>query len=298
MIVDILSSVTPTPDAYARSGIAFTRLDGYIEHFTGEPLGDRSEEDFAAIERAKCPDRLEFMRLLDEADISKAVLFTENYDTTVGISPSSNRELAEYIAVAPDRFLGLGGADPWQEGAAAAVDEAIGELELDGVLLSPFKHNLAASDDRLGPIYARCEALGVPVFVHTGIHWKRSQPIDLDHPRHLDLVAGAFPDLKIVAVHAGWPWLAEMMIVAWRHPNIFIDISAHRPRHLAMPLGGGDALIHYGNRMLADRILFGSTFSLLNCTIKELADEVRALPLKPAVIDKWLGLNAARLFDL
>lgn len=301
MIIDVLSSVVPNPEAFARAGTAFARLDGYVEHFGGVDLSlDPNAREIAAAlaERTKCPSESEFIAMLDAASVDRAVIFTENYDTTVGVSPASNEELAAAVARLGDRVIGLGGVDPWSPDAARVVEQGVRDLGLRGFLVSPFKQKMRADDPRMGPIYERCQALGVPIFLHTGIHWSRGSDYELDHPRYLDAVAGAYRDLKIVAVHAGWPWLAEMMIVAWRHPNIFIDISAHRPRHLAMAVGGGDALIHYGNRMLADRVMFGSTWTLMNCGIAELIEEVRGLPLKQPVIDKWLGLNAQRLFDL
>lgn len=301
MIIDVLSSVAPIPDAFARAGTAFARLDGYLEHFGGaDPAVDQAvlEERAADAERAQCPTEAEFITMLDSANVDLAVVFTENYDTTVRISPASNDDLAACVGRLGGRALGLGGVDPWGSDAGQVVERGVRELGLRGYLVSPFKQKLRADDPKMGPIYEKCQELGIPIFLHTGIHWSRSLDYDLDHPRYLDAVAGAYPDLKIVSVHAGWPWLADMMIVAWRHPNIYIDISAHRPRHLAMPTGGGDALLHYGNRMLSDRIMFGSTWTLMQCPIGELIDELRTLPLKPAVLDAWLGGNAQRLFNL
>jgi predicted TIM-barrel fold metal-dependent hydrolase len=88
------------------------------------------------------------------------------------------------------------------------------------------------------------------------------------------------------------------MIVTWRHPNVYVDISAHRPRHFTISASGWEPLLHYGNRMLADRVLFGSTWTLMGTTITELAKEVRELPLKDKVIEAWLGGNARRLFGV
>ncbi len=301
MIIDVLCSVTPLPDAFANAGVALARLDGYLEHFGGADPNlsqEQLEARVAAEERAKCPTEVEMLAMLDSADVAKAVLFNETYDVTLGISPSTNEALAGFIARHPDRFIGLGGVDPWAEGPGEVIEHGVQDLGLQGFLLSPFKQNVTPVDPILTPIYERCQALGVPVFIHTGINWRKSVSYDIDHPRYLDALAGAFPKLKIVAMHAGWPWLAEMMIVAWRHPNIFIDISAHRPQHLAMPIGGGDSLLHYGNRMLAERVMFGSTWTLIQRPIADLIAEVRALPLKSAVVDAWLGGNAQRLFGL
>jgi hypothetical protein len=74
----------------------------------------------------------------------------------------------------------------------------------------------------------------VPVYVHSGINWWVDTAYDIGHPRNIDALASAFPDLRIVALHAGWPWVSDMVMVAWRHPNVYLDISAHRPAHMVV----------------------------------------------------------------
>jgi predicted TIM-barrel fold metal-dependent hydrolase len=101
-----------------------------------------------------------------------------------------------------------------------------------------------------------------------------------------------------VALHCGWPWVEDMMMVAWRHENVYLDISAHRPKHMTIPDSGWGPLLYWGNRMLSSRVVFGSTWTLIGMTIKDLADEVRGLPLKDAVIEAWLHGNAERLLGL
>jgi uncharacterized protein len=87
-------------------------------------------------------------------------------------------------------------------------------------------------------------------------------------------------------------------MVAWRHANIYLDISAHRPKHMTIPDSGWSPLLYWGNRMLSNRVVFGSTWTLIGMSIKDLADEVRALPLKDEVIERWLHGNAERLLGL
>ena len=53
--------------------------------------------------------------------------------------------------------------------------------------------------------------------------------------------------------------------------------------------------IVYGNSLLQDRVLFATDDMLPH---KRCVDELRALPLKDAVKEKWLGGNAARLLGL
>ena len=66
----------------------------------------------------------------------------------------------------------------------------------------------------------------------------------------------------------------------------------------ATPNSGWEMLLHFGGTVLQDKILFGTDWPLMPISMKELADEARALPLRPGVLEKWMGGNAARLLGL
>lgn len=304
MIIDSLAGAIPDPQSFGASEGTLARLRGYLQHFRGaEPVRDwgQMQQQLAAetaAAAARCPTEQEFFAMMDDADINLAAVYTERYSTRLGVATASNDRVAEFVARRPDRLLGIAGIDPWEDAAADEVQRAVRDLGLRGVIMSPFKQALRYDDARMGRVYAHCEALGVPVFLHTGINWFAEAPYDAGHPRGIDEVARSFPDLKIVAVHAGWPWVQDMMMVAWRHPNVYVDISAHRPKHFAVDESGWGALLYYGSRMVKDKVLFASTWTLLGVSPKDLIAEVRALPLKDDVVDRWLGGNAARLYGL
>jgi predicted TIM-barrel fold metal-dependent hydrolase len=69
-----------------------------------------------------------------------------------------------------------------------------------------------------------------------------------------------------------------------------------RPKLFGNPLSGYETLIQFGNTLLQDKILFGSGWPVL--PMKRGVEEVRGLPLKEEVKEKWLCRNAARLFGL
>jgi hypothetical protein len=305
MIVDALAGCVPQPDAFA-AGEATTlgRLRGYAEHFRGDvrpartyaEVRERVAREYEAA-KERCPTEEEFFAMMDAAGIDIAVVYAERYTTSLAVETAPNQVVSDFVARKPDRLIGVAGIDPWEPDAVRQIDEAIIDGGLRGVILSPFKQRLDADDARMARVYGRLESLGVPVFLHTGINWLYDAPYDVGHPRYIDRVASAFPDLKIVAVHAGWPWVLDLMMVVWRHPNVYVDISAHRPRHFTVPESGWPPLLYYGNRMLSDRVLFASTWTLLGISPAELIQEVRELPLKDHVIEQWLGGNALRLFD-
>jgi predicted TIM-barrel fold metal-dependent hydrolase len=105
-----------------------------------------------------------------------------------------------------------------------------------------------------------------------------------------------FPELKIVGSTPGFPWVAELMAVAWRHPNVYISTSTVRPKYLGKPNSGYETMMQLGGSVLADKIMFASGWPMLS--MKQGVDEVRYLPLRDEVKEKWLYHNAARLFGI
>lgn len=302
MIVDAISSFIPSPEAFARAQQTLARMDGYLEHFNPAAVAGKSREEIEreAMQagRDMCPSDADFAAMLDSASVDKAVVYNELYETSIGVATSTNEAVAEYVAKDPGRLVGMGGVDPWDDASVDDMERGVRELGMRGFVLSPFKQKLLPTEGRLSRVFANCERLGVPILLHGGINWWKVVPYDIGHPRYIDAMANAFPKLKIVVLHACWPWVNDAVMVAWRHPNVYLDISAHRPRHFTAPSSGWEPLLYYGNRMLQDKVIFGSTWTLLGTTIGALIEEVRALPLKEPVVDKWLGDNAARVFEL
>lgn len=302
MIVDFLAGAVPQPEAFALSeAVTLGRLRGYAEHFGGGLSPARTHDEVSARwesarEQAlvRAPSEEDFADMLADGGIGLAGVYTESFSSRLGVPTAGNHVVADFVRRS-DKVVGFGGIDPWEADAAKKVDEAITELGLSGVVLSPFKQGLLPDDPRMARVYGRCEALGVPVLLHTGVNWSLDAAYDVGHPRYIDAVASAFPDLKLVALHAGWPWVEDMMMVTWRHENVYVDLSAHRPRTFTRPYSGWERLLQLGNRQLADRVLFASTWTLLGVSPAELVGEVRDLPLKDDVMDKWLGMNALRL---
>jgi predicted TIM-barrel fold metal-dependent hydrolase len=89
-----------------------------------------------------------------------------------------------------------------------------------------------------------------------------------------------------------------MVALARRHPNLFVDTSAHRPRHLATPGSGWEMLLQFGNTLLQDKVLVGFSAEQFGLSIAEMVKLYEALPLKEAVVEKWLYGNARRFLRL
>ena len=130
--------------------------------------------------------------------------------------------------------------------------------------------------------------------VYTSMNYANDRPYDLGHPRHLDCVAVDFPELRIVAGLSGWPWISDMVGLLRRHPNLYADTAAHRPRHFATPGSGWEQFLQFGNTLLQDKIMVGLSRGIFGVPFETLIGEYQELPLKDSVKEKWLYKNALR----
>jgi predicted TIM-barrel fold metal-dependent hydrolase len=105
-----------------------------------------------------------------------------------------------------------------------------------------------------------------------------------------------FPELRVIASPPGWPWVTELIGVAWRHPTVHIGLVALRPKYLAVANSGYEPLLQFGNTLLQERMIFGSLWPMQ--PIGQAVAEIEALPIKDQTKRKWLHENAARFLRL
>ncbi|MCC6305852.1 MAG: amidohydrolase [Rhodobacteraceae bacterium] len=173
-------------------------------------------------------------------------------------------------------------------------ERLVKEEGANGLRLSALYNGIVANDRRYYPLYAKAAELDVPVRIYASMNYANDRPYDLGHPRHLDDVAVDFPELRIVAGLAGWPWVNDMIGLLRRHPNLWVDTAAHHPRYFAQAGSGWEQFMQFGNSLMQDKVMVGLSRYLFGTSFESLIDAYRALPLKEAVIEKWLYGNAAR----
>jgi uncharacterized protein len=209
-----------------------------------------------------------------------------------------NDETAKNIAKLPGRLKGMAVYNPFEgKRGVQELDRAVQELGFAAVYASPYRWGIKADDPRFYPCYARAAELKIPVFIYTAMTYRTDYPMDIGRPLHLDRVAMDFPEVPLVASCGGWPWVPELVGVARRHQNVYIDFSSHRPKYLAVAGSGFDMLLQFGSTLLQDRVVFASGAGDLGLPLKTIVEEIRALPLKEEVKEKWLYQNALRLFE-
>ena len=210
-----------------------------------------------------------------------------------------NRALAEIVRAYPGRFIGLASISPFDGmRGVRELEHVVRDLGLGGLRIAALFNMVPASDPRFYPLYAKCVELDVPVRIYTSMNYANDRPYDLGHPRHLDQVAMHFPELRIIAGLSGWPWIADMVGLLRRHPNLYCDTASHHPRYFAVKGSGWEQFLQFGNTLLQDKVMVGLSLGSVGLPYKEAIAEYEALPLKERVIEKWLYENARRFYRL
>jgi aminocarboxymuconate-semialdehyde decarboxylase len=127
-----------------------------------------------------------------------------------------NEQIAEMVALAPDRFIGLG-AVPLQDvdSAILELDFVMKELKFSGVEVASHVNGVSIGDARFEPFFAAAERLGAAVFVHAL------------RPAGRDRMVGAFSE-QAVCFPGDIALAAASMItggIAARHPMLRIGFS-------------------------------------------------------------------------
>ncbi len=305
--IDIFGSM-PTADRLAFEILSWGSDPGYSGIFRDrwsdlQNLPRELVESVAAMPRSAFPSeavkRLEpFARPASDivAELRRAGAAKTVLHNLLPTEPGlANDDLAAIVADFPDDLIGFARIDPSRgKDAAREIRRCVAEFSFKGVTMTPFWHSLRASDEVCRPIYETCIDLGIPVWIYCSVNWSRGKSLEFEHPLHLDAVASRYPDLKIIAGHGGWPWIPDMVAVAWRHPNVYVDTTAFRPRHIATAGSGWDMLWYFMNRTLSGKVIFGSTWSLLGMRLSQVVEEARSLGIDGKIERRWLSDNAAK----
>lgn len=208
---------------------------------------------------------------------------------------SSYEELAEFIS-GSRRSTGIAGVRARDRAQLAAQELARGQqLGLKIAGLAPFQEGIPANHRDYYPVYQVCCELGMPIIIHSSFNFLKGSKLRVSNPLHLDDIASDFPDLTIIASHAGWPWVLEMVAAAWHNDNVYIEISSHRAAHMAKPGSGWEPLFNYGNGPLKDKLLWGSIWPFLDLE-RQLA-EFKELPFSAATQERIFDANPRGILE-
>jgi predicted TIM-barrel fold metal-dependent hydrolase len=170
------------------------------------------------------------------------------------------------------------------------LERHVTEMGFRGLKLYPTYQHFYPNANRLYPLYAKAEELGIPVMFHTGSSIFRGARIKYGDPLYLDDVAVDFPDLTLLMAHSGRGfWYDRAYFLTRLHANLYMEISGLPPQRL----------LDYFPELerVADKVIFGSDWPGMPFIGRNI-ELIRGLPLKEETKEKILGGNAARILGI
>ncbi len=265
---------------------------------------DRMRADrpgFAELE-ALSRDPQAFLRRLDDLGVERAGIINYTSPDLMGFDDSSNVFSARFCAEDPGRLLAFGSVHPRFTTDPEGDVERLLEMGVRALKIHP-PHQLVAPDayrdaaggpgpfPALARIYARAEALGMPVTIHTGTSVFPGARSTLGHPMPMDNVAVDFPRLTLLLAHAGRPlWAEECFFLARRHPNVHLELSGIPPGRVLEMFPRLEKLSH--------KAIFGTDWP--GPGVPDPAVNIaafRKLPLSSEALAAILHGNAKRLWE-
>jgi len=203
---------------------------------------------------------------MDAAGIDKTVILPIDFEFLYSEENFSYRDYnnlaGDYLKRFPDRIIAFAGVDPRR--GTSAVDElrrCVEEMGFRGLKLWTVT-GFVPDDEAYYPLYEEAARLGITILVHTGAgpgttYMRTCQPV------FVDKLAVDFPKTNFIMAHMGMPWVEEAMAVAFKNPNVYMDVSAWQRMAAISPLEFPRVLSQAKLGLMGvQKILFGSDWPL------------------------------------
>jgi hypothetical protein len=227
---------------------------------------------------------------MDEAGITKAVIPGRKANPRMGVV--DNKDIVELVEKYPDRFIGFPGIDPTDaEQAINEIEELVIKGPCTGIVMEPgvLVKPMYSDDERIYPIYEKCQEENIPVILMNG--GNAGPDVSYSMPIYVDHIAVAFPKLKLIISHGGWPWVTEMLHVAWRRTNVYVS-----PDMYMVNVPGWQDYVTAANYILKDRFLFATSYPFV--PFKDGIEYFKKCGVKEELLPDLMYNNAAQLLGL
>ena len=236
---------------------------------------------------------------LDAAGVSQAVLLPVDTTSAHGCKIVSNEQIASLVD-ADSHFIGFASVDPNLPEAPRELEKAIQNLGLRGVKLDPSLQQFYPNDHATAfPVFEACQALEIPVLIHSGMSWAPQGLAGYSQPLLLEESVQAFPGVNFILAHFGWPWINEAQMLAIKYPNVYLDTAilySGTPGNAMQRVIGQQVGLEVVERSLANKILFGSNYPRVD--IRRSVRGLQALDLAPRTKNAILDENARKILRL
>ncbi len=203
----------------------------------------------------------------------------------------SHDEVAALTQKYPGRFFGVASAELYRPmEAVRELRRCVKQLGFKALRVVPWLWNLPPNDRRYYPLYAECCELGVPFCTQVG-HTGPLCPSEPGRPiPYLDEVLLEFPELVVVGGHIGFPWLNEVISLARKYTNFYIDCSAYTAKRYPQEI------VEYMRGKGRTKVLFGTNFPMI--TPAQCLADLDTLGLDEETKRLFLYENAESVFKI
>lgn len=202
-----------------------------------------------------------------------------------------HEEVAGFVAQSQGKLAGVASADLYHPmEAVRELRRVVKQQGFKALRVVPWLWNLPPDDRRYYPLYAECCELGIPFCTQIG-HTGPLCPSEPGRPiPYLDHVLLEFPELVVVGGHVGFPWMNEVLSLAMKYPNFYIDTSAYKVSRLP------EELTAYMRGRGRKKVMFGTNYPMI--TPEACLKGLDELGLDEEALGLFLGGNARRVFKL
>lgn len=266
-----------------------TVIDVWVQHptkrFLAEPFFD-SLKKWTGQNLEELP--LEFtLHAMEAAGVSRAIISAWYGPQGALIS---NEEVLEITTRYPEKFVGIASADlrdPVE--AVRTLREYVVIHGFKGLRIVQWLWELPCTHPLYYPLLTACVELDIPVCLQVG-HTGPLRSSESGRPLYIERIALDFPDLKVVCGHIGYPWHIEMIAVATKFPNVYIDTSAYKPKRYP------PELVSYMKAHGKNKVMFGTNYPMI--TPEACLNELDLLGLDEETRKLFLYKNATSVFGL
>ena len=223
--------------------------------------------------------------VIKEEGVVGGILLPEYSPQTAGVMPF---ERAMEIHEAHPELIPFANLNPNAHDDPMSTFEAQLGRGARGLKIHAIHGFFFANDERLYPVYEKCEKEGLPVMFHAGTTLFRGAKMRYADPYTFDDVINDFPDMTVVLCHGGrgfWYNIAEFL--AKHFTNVYIDISGLPPKNLLTYFPSMKKFCH--------KFLFGTDFPGVP-GIRKNYDALKGLIQDDAVLEQICYKNACDLF--
>ena len=235
------------------------------------------------------------LRRMDDDGVERVGLINYVSPDLMGFTEEVNAWMLQYAAAEPARFIPFGSVHPrFSTSVGGDVDRLV-DAGVRALKVHPphqlFRANAYLDSlPALAELYARAQAAGIPVTIHTGTSVFPGARSRFGDPMDVDDVAIDFPGLTILLAHGGRPlWMDAAFFVVRRHPNVYLELSGIPPAKL----------LEYFPRLeeVAVKCVWGTDWPSPGvASMRRNVEQFLALPLSDESRRRILYDNAARLF--